>query len=176
MLESIHGLLIFASFIVVIVTLFVSAIDLGGLPDDAECPTSYKVLIISFIVLLASIIFYSVGTNKCDKSPWVLADEPYAVESIVSLGDNNMTNGRYYMRRGYIESDLYYQYMVDIGDGFKANKVRSNNATLYYADGNYRVEWYTRTKKWLYFTQEGTIHKIYIPEGSITDDYSVDLR
>ena len=129
-----------------------------------------------FGLAAALLIFFIVGTCKCDKSPWVVADEPYAVESIVSLGDNNMANGRYYMRRGYIESDLYYQYMVDVGDGFKANKVRSNNATLYYADGNYRVEWYTKTKKWLYFTQEDTIHKIYIPEGSITDDYSVDLR
>ena len=124
------------------------------------------------VVAIALLVFALVGATKCNKQPWIVADEPYAVESIVSLGDNNMVNGR-----GYIESDLYYQYIVDIGGGgFKANKVRSNNATLYYDTDNYRVEWYTRTKKWLCFKQEDTIHKIYIPEGSMTDDYSVDLR
>ena len=130
-----------------------------------------------FGLAAALLIFFIVGTFKCDKQPWIVSDEPYAVESIISLNDNNMTNGRYYMRRGYIESDLYYQYIVDLGNGgYKANKVRSDNATLYFTDNDYRVEWHTKTKKWLYFTQEDTIHKIYIPEGSITDDYSVDLR
>lgn len=168
MTEGIHLGITFVLFIVG------WAVGFGGALDENDKAIGAGLTMLGLAAAL--LIFFIVGTYKCDKLPWIVADEPYAVESIVSLGDNNMANGRYYMRRGYIESDLYYQYMVDVGDGFKANKVRSNNATLYYADGNYRVEWYTRTKKWLYFTQEGTIHKIYIPEGSITDEYSVDLR
>lgn len=168
MSESIHLGIMFALFILG------WGIGFGGALDENDKAIGVGLKMLGLATAL--LIFFIIGTSKCDKSPWVVADEPYSVEKIVSLGDNNMTNGRYYMRRGYIESDLYYQYMVDVGDGFKSNKVRSNNATLYYADGNYRVEWYTKTKKWLYFTKEETIHKIYIPEGSITDEYSVDLR
>ena len=81
------------------------------------------------------------------------------------------------MRRGYIEQKLYYQYMVELDNGgFVANKVNSANATLFYTEDNYRVEWYTKNKKWLYWEMEGIYNKIYIPEGSITDDYSVDLN
>lgn len=169
MSESIHLVVMLALFIVG------WGVDFGGALDENDKAIGVGLTMVGLAAAL--LIFFIVGTCKCDKSPWVVADEPYSVESIVSLGDNNMTNGRYYMRRGYIESDLYYQYMVDIGGGgFKANKVRSNNATLYYTDGDCRVEWYTRTKKWLYFTDEDVIQKIYIPEGSITDEYSVDLR
>lgn len=168
MTEGIHLWITFVLFIVG------WAVGFGGACDENDKAIGASLTILGLATALW--LFFIVGTCKCDKSPWFVADEPYAVESIVSLGDNNMTNGRIYMRRGYIESDLYYQYMVDIGDGFKANKVRSDNATLYYTDGDCRVEWYTRTKKWLYFTKEETIHKFYIPEGSITDDYSVDLR
>ena len=81
-----------------------------------------------------------------------------------------------YLRRGYFEEDLYYQYMVQLNNGgFVANKVNSSNATLYYAEDDFRVEWYIQKKKWLYWEIERTYNKIYIPEGSIADDYSVDL-
>ena len=81
------------------------------------------------------------------------------------------------MRRGYIEESLYYQYMVQLNNGgFVANKVNSANATLFYTEDNYRIEWYIKTKSWLYWKEERVYNKIYIPEGSITDDYSIDLN
>lgn len=117
------------------------------------------------------------GNYKCKNSEWIVPDKPYATEKLVSLNDNNLTNCKFYLRRGYVEEDLYYQYMVQLNDGgFVANKVKSSNATLYYDTDNYRVEWYTKTKKWLYWEIKKTYNKIYIPEGSITDDYSVDLN
>lgn len=141
--------------------------------NEKESYVGFSIMVLGIVLL----IFFNVGMNKCYKSDWNVSDKPYAVEKIISLNDNNMTNGRFYMRRGYIESNLYYQYIVDLGNGgYKANKVRSDNATLYFTDDDYRVEWYTKTKKWLYFERGETIHKIYIPEGSITDEYSVDLR
>lgn len=93
------------------------------------------------------------------------------------MGDSNLTSGTFYLRRGNINEDLYYQYMVKLSSGgFVANKVKASNTTLYYDTDNYRVEWYTRSKKWLYFEIEETANKIYIPEGSITDQYSIDLE
>lgn len=169
MTESIH--------IGIMIVLFILGwgIGFGGALDENDKAIGVGLKMLGLAAAL--LIFFIVGICKCDKQPWIVSDKSYAVENIISLGDNNMTNGHYYMRRGYIESDLYYQYIVDLGNGgYKANKVRSNNATLYYSNEDYRVEWYTKTKKWLYFEQEETIHKIYIPEGSITDDYSVDLR
>ena len=143
---------------------------------DSENMTYFVICLVSFVICILSVIFNCVGTTKCENSKWIYSETPYATEKIVSLNDNNLTNGRFYMRRGYIEENLYYQYMVELNNGgFVANKVNSANATLFYAEDNYRVEWYTKTKSWLYWKIEETYNKIYIPNGSITDDYSIDL-
>ena len=60
--------------------------------------------------------------------------------------------------------------------GFVANKVNSNQATIYYDTNNYRVEWYIKRKKWMYFEMEKIYNKIYIPEGSIIEEFSIDLN
>ena len=144
---------------------------------DNKDQSSPVICFVSFIICIASVIFYFIGATKCESSDWVVSETPCSVEKIISLDDNNLTNGRFYMRRGYIEENLYYQYMVKLNNGgFVANKVNSANATLFYTEDNYRVEWYTKTKSWLYWEMEKTYNKIYIPEGSITDDFSIDLN
>ena len=88
-----------------------------------------------------------------------------------------MVNGKFYLRHGHIEENLYYQYMVKLNkSGFIANKVKADNAMLYYSDDNFRVEWYAKERHWLWFQQKETYNKIYIPEGSISEEYSIDLK
>lgn len=168
-MEAIH------LYIILFLMIVVFATGLSGLMEDND-----NCIIISFISIILAIalfVFFFIGRVKCEKSEWVISDEPYATEKIVSLNDNNLTNGRFYLRRGYIEEDLYYQYIVQLNNGgFKTNKVKSANATLFYDTENYRVEWYTMTRNWLYFKDEKTYVEIYIPEGSITMDYSIDLN
>ncbi len=130
----------------------------------------------SFIICIVLVVFFIVGCVKCEKANWVTNEEPYATESITAINDNNLMNGKFYLRSGYIEEDLYYQYIVQLNNGgFKTNKVKSSNATLFYDTDNYRIEWYTKTRSWLYFEHEVTYVEIYIPEGSISTDYSIDL-
>jgi hypothetical protein len=150
------------------------AVGLADAVDGKDESIGSFVCLVLLIVLFA---FFAIGRTKCEKSKWVYSDEPYAVEKIVSLNDNNMMNGRIYLRSGYIEEDLYYQYIVKLNNGgFVANKVKSANATLFYDTDNYRVEWHKKTRGWLYFKDEATYVEIYIPEGSITMDYTVDLN
>ena len=88
-----------------------------------------------------------------------------------------MTNGKFYVRRGYINEDLWYQYMVDVGGGgYVANKVPSNGTTVYFDNENPRCEWYEVSQEWWIFKQWGTRWKLYVPEGTIGSDYSIDLQ
>lgn len=130
----------------------------------------FKITAISFAFLITGLIV--AGTKE-----WEGNEEPYAIEKIVALNDNNMVSGKAYIRSNRIQEDLYYLYMVKLNNGgFVANKVKSSKTTLYYSDSNYRVEWYKKSKKWLYFEFTERYHKIYIPKGSIVDNYSVDLN
>lgn len=144
--------------------------------DEKGVDSSFKIFIISLLITIMSMVFLIFGGYKCEKSTWNYSDKPYSTEYIASLNDSNMVNGRFYLRRGYIEENLYYQYMVKLNGGFVANKVKSNNATLYYSDDNFRVEWYEKERHWLWFQQKETYNKIYIPNGSISEEYSVDLE
>lgn len=166
-MEGIHLL---AIIILMIVCFTASLIELF---EDSSGIFSFVCL----VLLIVLFVFFMFGRTKCEKSKWIYSDTPYATERIVSLNDNNMMNGRIYLRSGYIEEDLYYQYIVRLNNGgFVSNKVKSSNATLFYDTDNYRVEWYKKTRGWLYFKDEVTYVEIYIPEGSITIDYSVDLN
>lgn len=144
--------------------------------DKKGINSSFKELIISLLITIMSMVFFIFGCYKCEKSTWNYPDKPYSTEYIASLNDSNMVRGRFYLRRGYIEENLYYQYMVKLNGGFVANKVKSNNATLYYSNDNFRVEWYEKERHWLWFQQKETYNKIYIPDGSISEEYSIDLE
>lgn len=144
--------------------------------DKKGVNSSFKELIISLLITIMSMVFFIFGCYKCEKSTLNYPDKPYSTEYIASLNDSNMVRGRFYLRRGYIEENLYYQYMVKLNGGFVANKVKSNNATLYYSNDNFRVEWYEKERHWLWFQQKETYNKIYIPDGSISEEYSIDLE
>ena len=166
---TVHLFVAIGSFIIAIVCLLDSFIT----DSDKEL----MVAVVAMIVTIVLTIFYAVGCNKMSEQSWVYPDEPYAVEKLVALNDNNMMNGRFYVRSGYIESDLWYQYIYESQwGGYKTNKIKADSATIFYADDNYRVEWYERTRGWLYFTETDICHKIYIPEGSLTNTYSIDLQ
>lgn len=120
--------------------------------------------------------FIAFGIYKANESPVEYIHT--STEYIAALQDNNITNSRYYMRRGRINEDLWYQYMVKSGCGYKANKCKSKNAIIYCNDDETpRVEWYDVEQKWLFFRVIGDQHKkIYIPNGSIVEDYTIDLE
>lgn len=168
-MEVIH---LFAIIILMIVVFVAGLASL--MSNDDNC---FVVTFISTIMMIALFVFFIVGRVQCEKSGWVINNVPYATDKIVSLNDNNLINGRFYLKSGYIEEDLYYQYIVQLNNGgFVSNKVKSANTTLFYDTDNYRVEWYKKTRNWLYFEDEVTYVEIYIPEGSITTDYSIDLN
>jgi hypothetical protein len=142
--------------------------------DNTE---STKPKVASILICVFSVSFFIFGEFKVDSLAWQYSQKPYATEHIVALNDSNMISGKLYLRSGYINEDLYYQYLVKLSSGgFITNKVHASNATLFYDDSNYRVEWYTKKKSWLYFQREEKYVKIYIPRGSVTNDFSVDLN
>lgn len=135
------------------------------------------IVFISLIVCIVSTVFICVGIYKSDKAIWISDKESFTTEKIIALSDNNLTHGRLYLRKGYLNESLYYQYMVDLGDGGMINnKVSAQTATIYYDDSNPRVEWYHREKHWLWFKYKSVCHKIYIPKGSVSEDFNIDLN
>lgn len=100
-----------------------------------------------------------------------------ATERIVALNDNPGLKRSYYVKRGYIESQMYYNYMVDLGNNsYIANQVPVRKATIYETDGNYRIEWWIKEKGYFMTKQIEKYWKVYIPKNSILSEYEIDLQ
>jgi hypothetical protein len=140
-----------------------------------EDETTGKIATIITLISFAVIIFCFVGGGIAGNQPWVRDKEPYKVEYLYSLEDNNLTSGRGYYRRVRIDTDLYYQYMYKSGSGYKYNKVKANQATVFEDDTTPRVEFYEMRKKWFIFEETCKVYRIYVPKATIAEDYNIDL-
>lgn len=137
---------------------------------EFTCAFSGLVLVISYLMLL-------IGTIILNTQDWIYDKEPWYTEKIVSMSDTNMLSGRFYLRRGYLDEELYYQYMEELKNGgYQADKVKASITTIYYDNENPRVDWYKKRKKWLWFETDEPFYKMYVPEGTIADDFTIDLQ
>lgn len=84
-----------------------------------------------------------------------------------------------YYRRGYIDQRQYYQYMVDLSNGeYIQNQIPANETYVSYIskDDKPRVEWLKKRKEFFIFYDESTYWKLYVPEGTISEEFNIDLK
>ena len=107
--------------------------------------------------------------------------------NITAMQDNLNTHGKFYFRRGYIETELYYYYVYSTKNGLKSGYIPANKTYLNYTTDKPHIERYTRrwNKSWIkWFTcvdaQEyagnDVYYKAYVPEGSVEQNFNIDLQ
>ncbi len=129
--------------------------------------------LLSFVVFLA----VSAITSGC-------AEIKYNIESdtkIIALKDNQNTSGSFYIMGGYVGEDLYYYYATETEFGYKTEKIKANNVYIKYTDGETHIEKYDGD-----FANDSLLllggcicddkYVIYCPEGTITNEFNVDLE
>lgn len=147
--------------------------------DDSIVEYSISITCAIVAGLIFGVLIF--GTAKLNKMPYNYPEKPQSIEYIIALSDNSEINGviygSRYAVRGYFNEILYYSYMVKLKDGgAKANKIQAENTTVYETDNDFRVEWYTASKEFWGMKQEYTYWKLYVPKGSIANEFSIDLQ
>ena len=134
-----------------------------------------------------AIMFFLVGILVAFILSAVWEDAPVEITTstdyeIVALQDNLGLQGQFFLGSGYIDNELSYAYMryVD-GCGYKAETVDASNAYIEFTDEQPYVSLVTYQFKdqWRnYFTIPYNYEDIffYIPEGSILQNYNIDLK
>lgn len=129
--------------------------------------------LISLIVLLcASLIISCTAEIEYDK----VSDT-----KIVALKDNQNVSGSFYIMGGYVDEDLYYYYATETEFGYKTEKISANNAYIKYTDGETHIERYDGkfaneiTNLWA-VPMCNNRYVIYCPEGTVTNEFNVDLE
>ena len=100
---------------------------------------------------------------------------------IITLKDNQNMNGNFYIFSGHVEEDLYYYYATETELGYKTEKVKANNAYIKYTDGETHIEKHmgkfaNNIANIFGFPMYNDRYIIYCPEGTITNEFNVDLE
>lgn len=122
--------------------------------------------------------------------------EDTVIESyeIVSLKDNDNTNGTFVLGTGSVYDTTYYVYNYKTEDGgIKRDKINTNDATVYETKDSPHIDVIGKKLKESakdsvmyhlfnvgfledYITSTPNDCKIYIPEGSIITEFKIDLE
>lgn len=138
---------------------------------------SMLTLLTSFAISMLVLLFASICIN-CD------AEIEYNMISdtkIVALKDNQNISGELYIMGGYVNEDLYYYYAIETELGYEIEKISANNVYIKYTDGETHIERYEgkfankSTNLWA-FPMCKDRYIIYCPEGTVTNEFNVDLE
>ena len=130
-------------------------------------------IFITFVVLLLS----SVAVSSVAEVDYNMVSDT----KIIALKDNQNIDGRFYIMGGYVDEDLYYYYATETDFGYKTEKVKSENAYIKYTNGDTHIEKYEPefVNEFAYlfgFPMQLSRHIIYCPEGTVTNEFRVDLE
>lgn len=145
--------------------------------NERKADIHANISVVSGLIAFFVTIVVCFASYKLEHKEWTVEKEPFSVNTIESLGNSNQINGTFYLRRGNISEDMYYQYMIITSDGgMEYKEAKANNSKLYYHEDIPRVEKYLKHREFLGLSESVTIFKFYIPDGSIDNSYSIDLN
>ena len=162
--------------IIVFVVFFIYGIIAAIRDRDLEYFWLISVLCSLLCGSLALIITAIIGTGI--SSSEIVYEE--TVTPIVALEDNTASYGQFFLGTGTSKSDIYYYYMIDTERGYVMQNIKASNAYIKY-DANPRIviengcgfkHWYNNI--WAF--PISTRYTIYVPEGTILNNYNIDLK
>lgn len=108
-------------------------------------------LIILVVIVVATLGIRAIATYKIINMQYnYQEDEPAdSIEYLAGLNDSMGVRGKYYLTRGFIESNMYYNYMVDCGSYMKQNQLNAITNDIRIVTSSTekpRIEWRTKRK------------------------------
>ena len=119
-----------------------------------------------------------IPTAMIEEAEW---GEPvkYVSHEMINLADNNEIEGKFSGRyvRGYIgEKTTYHYYFKTHDGGMELQKASSDNTKIYFTDEKPHADWYKSERTYWWNTETKYYCKIYIPEGSMTTEFAIDME
>lgn len=136
------------------------------------------ILLTSFFVTVLIVVLSSAIVSSNDN---IIEYNKVSDTKIIALKDNQNVSGSFYIMGGYVDEDLYYYYATETEFGYKTEKVKAENTYIKYTDGETHIERYFGefTKDGLYFWGFPWCYDryiIYVPDGTVTNEFNIDLE
>lgn len=138
-------------------------------------------LLISLLSLLASFIGAMI-IGAIFYTPERIEVGTQTTSEIYALADNSGIEGSFFLGSGSIDEEMKYVYVVEVeGKGYKMHTIDADSAYVQYYDGTPKMVettyWFkSELLNFFGICPSGTEYIFYIPEGSITNSYVIDLE
>lgn len=138
---------------------------------------SILTVLVSFLITFIMLIVSSEIVTGCAEINYNVVSDT----KIIALKDNQNISGNFYIMGGYVNENLYYYYATETEFGYKTEKVRADNAHIKYTDGETHIERYVgefandSANLWG-FPMCNDRYIIYCPDGTVTNEFIVDLE
>ena len=134
-------------------------------------------LIATIVVVLMVLVIPSIITSEYSEVEYKMISD----EKIVALKDNQNINGDFYIMGGYVDEDLYYYYATETEFGYGMEKIKASNSYIKHTDKETHIERYVgdfkNKKSYLFgFPMYNDRYIIYCPDGTVTNEFNVDLE
>lgn len=138
-------------------------------------------LVYLFTILLGSVLggfFGFLIAISIPSKTEVVVDTHY----LEAFQDNNSINGSFFLGSGNISGNMKYVYYYQSEDGYRMNQLSYNNVLIKYTNDQPKIEFYKnqQTDDFINkFSINLELNKktiIYIPKGSIMQNYSLDAK
>ena len=125
-------------------------------------------------ILLSFLISRSLPENM------LIIDKAYETP-IVALKDNNGVSRHFYLCSGYVDDYMYYRYAYETDRGYKIGDLKAENCYIVYTKEMPRIEKFTAEgfkhwTSWIYAFPYHEYYVLYVPEGTITTEFSISLE
>ena len=138
---------------------------------------SILTVLVSFLTTLIMLVVSSVIVTGCAEINYNVVSDT----KIIALKDNQNISGNFYIMGGYVNENLYYYYATETEFGYKTEKARADNAYIKYTDGETHIERYVgefanNSANLWGFPMCNDRYIIYCPDGTVTNEFIVDLE
>jgi ABC-type uncharacterized transport system permease subunit len=99
-------------------------------------------------------------------------------KNLYSISDSLTVNGAFFLASGVVSGDLLYYYVTEDTYGYRVHSVGAKKAFVKFSDETPNIKIYTfslKNKLWGFCLDQYNFI-ITIPEGSITEKFSIDLQ
>ena len=139
---------------------------------------SFLAILISCAMTSLVVLLSSAVVSSCDN---VIEYNKASDTKIIALKDNRNISGSFYIMGGYVDKDLYYYYATETQFGYKTEKAKADNTYIKYTDGATHIERYVgefaNDSLYLWgFPMCDDRYIIYVPDGTVTNEFVVDLE
>lgn len=179
-------MLVIINCILALIFFFIFLIMLHSEPSFIKLAIVLTALLINIVcvVTIISSFKYTIIDIK-------LSDEVKSSQNIVNFKDNRDLQGGFFIGCGEVNTEQYYYYYYKTDKGsYKASKIKADDCEIIYTKDTPHIDTIVKsadekaTENPLTFepllsliiSATGEKYKIYIPEGSITIEFSVDME